>query len=141
MSDKAFVDTNVMVYAYDRRAATKQARSEELLARLWAEKRGVISTQVLQEFCCSVRRKFVQPLSLDETRTAIRAYREWHVVTNSADSVLRALEIEQRYRISFWDGLIVQAAASAGCGILYSEDFSHGQEYEGVLVINPFAEP
>jgi len=140
MSGKAFVDTNVLVYAHDRRAAIKQGRSQELLARLWTEKKGVISTQVLQEFCVSVRRKFIQPLSLDETRAAIRAYRQWHVAVNSADSVLRALEIEQRYQLSFWDALIVEAAGSAGCEVLYSEDLSHGQEYEGVLVVNPFQE-
>ncbi|HXX15195.1 MAG TPA: PIN domain-containing protein [Candidatus Eremiobacteraceae bacterium] len=140
MSGKAFVDTNVLVYAHDQGTAMKQGRSQELLARLWTEKKGVISTQVLEEFCVSVRRKFVQPLSLDETRAAIRAYGQWHVVVNSADSVLRALEIEQRYQLSFWDALIIQAAGSAGCEVLYSEDFSNGQEYEGVLVVNPFQE-
>ena len=53
---------------------------------------------------------------------------------------LRAMEIEERYQLSFWDAMIVQAAESAGCEILYSEDFVHGREYEGVLVVNPFVE-
>ncbi len=138
MSAKAFVDTNVLVYAYDRGAAGKQARSQELLTLLWMDKQGVISTQVLQEFCVTVRHKFVQPLSLQQVREAVFVYQRWQMVVNSADSILRALEVEQRYQLSFRDAMIVQAAASGGCEILYSEDLSHGQEYEGVLVLNPF---
>lgn len=61
-------------------------------------------------------------------------------MVNSPESILRALEIEQKCQLSFWDALIVQAASSAGCEVLYSEDLSHGQEYEGVLVVNPFKE-
>ena len=63
---------------------------------------------------------------------------KWQTVVNTAESIVRALEIERRYQLSFWDAMIVQAAASAGCEVLYSEDLSHGQEYQGVLVINPF---
>lgn len=109
-----------------------------MLTLLWMDKQGVISTQVLQEFCVTVRHKFVQPLSLQQVREAVFVYQRWQMVVNSADSILRALEVEQRYQLSFRDAMIVQAAASGGCEILYSEDLSHGQEYEGVLVLNPF---
>jgi predicted nucleic acid-binding protein len=64
-------------------------------------------------------------------------YLRWEVVVNTGDSVLEAADLEARYRISFWDALIVQAAASSGAEILYSEDLSNGQVYSGVRVVNP----
>ncbi len=138
MSGEAFVDTNLLVYAHDRHAGTKAIRAQELLVQLWKENRGVLSTQVLQAFCVNVRRKFQQPLTAEEVREAVLAYKSWRLVVNTANSILRALELEQRYQMSFWDAMIVQAAESAGCEVLYSEDLSHGQEYGGVLVVNPF---
>ena len=138
MSGEAFVDTNVLVYAHDRNAGPKAIQAQELLARLWQEKRGVLSTQVLQEFCVNARRKFQRPMTDQEVREAVLAYKSWRMVVNTANSILRALELEQRYQTSFWDAMIVQAAESAGCEVLYSEDFSHGQEYGDVLVVNPF---
>ncbi len=138
MSGEAFVDTNLLVYAHDRHAGRKAIRAQEILAQLWKENRGVLSTQVLQEFCVNVRRKFQQPLTAEEVREAVLAYKSWRLVVNTANSILRALELEQRYQMSFWDAMIVQAAESAGCEVLYSEDLSHGQEYGGVLVVNPF---
>jgi predicted nucleic acid-binding protein len=140
MNGRAFLDTNILVYAHDQSAGEKTAKAQELLAQLWKEGRGVLSTQVLQEFCVNVRRKFQQPVKPEQVREAILVYRKWRMVVNRAESVLRALEIEKRYQLSFWDAMIVQAAESAGCEILYSEDLSHGQEYEGVLVVNPFKE-
>jgi len=138
MSGEAFVDTNLLVYAHDTHAGPKSVRAQELLTQLWREQRGVLSTQVLQEFCVNVRRKFQQPMTTAEVREAVLVYANWRVVVNTSDSVLRALELERRYQISFWDAMIVQAAESAGCEMLYSEDLSHGQEYGGVLVVNPF---
>ena len=73
-------------------------------------------------------------------REAIRDFIGWETVVNAPPPVLRAMEIEERYQLSFWDAMIVQAAESAGCEILYSEDFTHGREYEGVLIVNPFVE-
>jgi predicted nucleic acid-binding protein len=138
MSGESFVDTNLLVYAHDTHAGSKSVRAQELLAQLWRERRGVLSTQVLQEFCVNVRRKFQQPMTTAEVREAVLVYASWRVVVNTGNSVLRALELEERYQISFWDAMIVQAAESAGCEVLYSEDLSHGQEYGGVLVVNPF---
>lgn len=138
MSGKSFADSNLLIYAHDRSTGPKSTKAQELLANLWRERRGVLSTQVLQEFCENARRKSVRPVSVEQLREAIREFMGWEVVVNSADSVLPTLEIEARYQISFWDAMIVQAAASASCEVLYSEDLSHGQEYDGVLVINPF---
>lgn len=138
MSGEAFVDTNLLVHAHDQNGGAKTIRAQELLAQLWKERRGVLSTQVLQEFCVNARRKFQQPMTTAEVREAVLVYRTWRLVVNTANSILRGLELEQRYNLSFWDAMIVQAAESAGCEVLYSEDFSHGQEYGGVLVVNPF---
>jgi predicted nucleic acid-binding protein len=138
MNGKAFIDTNILIYAHDHRAGARYQLAEELLEKLWHEKRAVLSTQVLQEFCVNARRKSTKPIDMDELRETIRDFLGWQIVVNSAESVLRALETEVRYQISFWDAMIVQAAESAGCEVLYSEDLSHGQKYNGVLVINPF---
>jgi predicted nucleic acid-binding protein len=140
MSDKCFVDTNVLVYAHDRSAGPKHVAAQALIQELWNSGLGVLSTQVLQEFCVSLRRKAARPLAADEVRRLIQDYSTWEVVTNTAESILRALEIEARYKTSFWDALILHAAEASGASILYSEDLSSGQRYGAVRVVNPFAE-
>jgi predicted nucleic acid-binding protein len=141
MSDKCFVDTNILVYAHDRSAGAKSERAKTLLLQLWDSGRGVLSTQVLQELCINLRRKAGNPLPVDEVRRLIREYSTWEVVTNTPESVLRALEIEMRYKTSFWDALILQAAEDAGASILYSEDLATGQRYGGIQVMNPLIDP
>lgn len=137
MSDKYFVDTNILLYAHDRLAGAKHERARAVLEALWESRAGVVSTQVLQELCVNVRRKAVQPLSVDETRQAVTDYRSWEVVVNTPASVLTALDLEERYQVSFWDALIIQAAEAAGATVLYSEDLSDGQTYGSVRVVNP----
>ena len=85
----------------------------------------------------NVRRKSNHPLSVEETRRLIQDYSSWTIVTNTAESVIEALDIESRYNISFWDALIVQAAGSSGATVVYSEDLAHGQSYGSVRVVNP----
>jgi predicted nucleic acid-binding protein len=137
MSDKFFVDTNILLYAHDSGTGIKHERARDLMDRLWSLRQGVLSTQVLQEFAISLRRKISPPLSTLETREWITQYMRWEVVVNTSRSVLNALEIEERYQISFWDALIVQAAESAGAETLYTEDLSDGQSYGTVRVVNP----
>lgn len=137
MSDKCFVDTNILVYAHDRSAGVKHQRAQMLLEQLWDSGRGVLSTQVLQELCINLRRKASQPLPVEEVRQLIRDYSTWEIVTNTAESVLQALDIEMRYKTSFWDALIFQAAESSGASILYSEDLATGQRYGAIQVVNP----
>jgi predicted nucleic acid-binding protein len=139
MSDKCFVDTNILVYAHDSSAGTKHPQARSLVEALWDSGLGVLSTQVLQEFCVSVRRRAARPWALDELRERIQDYLSWEVVVNNRESALHALALEQRWQIPFWDALILHAAESSGCSILYSEDFSHGQAYGSIRVINPFA--
>ncbi len=137
MSDRFFVDTNILVYAHDRGAGEKYEKARELVAGLWKHRTGAISTQVLQELYVNVRRKAAAPISIEEARLLIEDYLSWEVVVNDGSSLLRALEVETRYQISFWDALIVQAAEQCGATILYSEDLSHGQEFGTVQVVNP----
>jgi len=137
MRDKFFVDTNILVYAHDRSAGIKRIRAMELLERLWISGNGVLSTQVLQEFRVNLRRKTANPPGIDELRALLREYSTWEVVIHSPDSIMRALDIEDRYKISFWDALILQAAHDAGTSIVYSEDLARGQIYGAVRVVNP----
>jgi predicted nucleic acid-binding protein len=137
MSDRYFVDTNILLYAHDAAAGEKHARAQALVEELWENRSGAVSTQVLQELAVNLRRKAKKPLDAKATRDIIADYLAWHVVVNGGDSILEALELEARYQLSFWDALIVQAAQVAGAEILYSEDLSDGQRYGTVRVKNP----
>ena len=137
MSDKAFVDTNILVYAHDSSSGVKHARALALIERLWTSGGGVLSTQVLQELCVNLRKKVARPFSNDETQQLIEDYLSWEVAVNTPNSILEAMAIETRHKISFWDALILQAAISSGAAILYSQDFSDGQAYGPIRVVNP----
>ncbi len=137
MSDKYFVDTSILVYAHDTSAGAKHLRAKALVEDLWRQRSGVVSTQVLQELCVNIRRKARHPVDLRTAREIVADYLSWAVVTNTGESVLEALQLEEHYQISFWDALIIQAAEASGAAVLYSEDLSDGQTYHGVRVVNP----
>jgi len=137
MSDSRFVDTNILMYAHDSTTGVKHERARALVEELWRGRSGAVSTQVLQELCVNVRRRSDRPLDVASTRALVADYLTWNVIVNDGESILAALEIEERYGISFWDALIIQAAEAAGADVLYSEDLSHGQRYGSVQVINP----
>jgi predicted nucleic acid-binding protein len=137
MSDKYFVDTNILMYAHDTSAGAKHERAKALVENLWRQRVGVVSTQVLQELCVNLRRKAGHPVDLRTVREIVADYLSWDVVTNTGESVLEALQLEEHYQISFWDALVVQAAEASGAAVLYSEDLSDGQTYRGVRVVNP----
>lgn len=137
MADKYFVDTNILIYAHDPSAGAKRDRARQLLEHLWTTGQGVLSTQVLQELCINLRRKVKPALAVDEIRRLVQDYLSWEIVVNSPHSALQALEIEVRFKVSYWDALILQAADSAGAAILYSEDLAAGQSYGAVRVVNP----
>jgi predicted nucleic acid-binding protein len=140
MSGKFFVDTNILIYAHDRLAGEKHQIAHELLEKLWVSGRGVLSTQVLQEFCVNLRRKVRRQIADHEIREAVQDFLAWEVIVNDGQSTLRALEIERRYQMSFWDALIIQAAEESGAEVLYSEDLNHQQRYGSVTVLNPFVQ-
>jgi predicted nucleic acid-binding protein len=126
-----FLDTNVVIYAFEE----QDARS--LAARGLLDRGAVVSVQVLNEFTVAVGRRlgFTWP----EARSALAAVRELcRVVPLTVQTHERALEIAERYRFSLWDGLVIAAALEAGCGTLYSEDMQDGQRIEGMTIWNPF---
>jgi predicted nucleic acid-binding protein len=137
MADKYFVDTNILLYAHDRTAGLKHERARQLVERLWNSGEGVLSTQVVQELCINLRRKIARPLPTEEIRHIIQDYLSWEIVVNSPVSVLHAMDIELRYRMSFWDALVLEAAEISGATVLYSEDLAAGQKYGAVQVTNP----
>ena len=138
MSGKFFVDTNILVYAHDRSAGRKHQRAKTLVEELWNSGEGVLSTHVLQELCINLRRRVTPPLSADEVRRLLQDYLAWQVVANAPEAVVHALDLESRYKISFWDALIVHAAEVAGASTLYSEDLGDRQKFDAVRVVNPF---
>jgi predicted nucleic acid-binding protein len=137
-SEFQFLDTNILIYAYDSQADTKAERSQQLLEELWLSKLGCISIQVLQEFYAGATGK--THLDSKVVTDIIAELSAWKVHSPVVKDVLRAVEIQQNYHISFWDALIVNSASQSGCAILWTEDLSDGQVYEGVRVQNPFIE-
>ena len=135
---KVFVDTNVLVYAYDRGAGSKHEIALSHVEKLWLEGNGVISTQVLQELYVNVRRKAQKSISIDQARALISDYLAWDPVVNDGASLLEAMDAERRYKLSFWDSLIVVAAQKSGASVLLTEDFNDGQKFGRVQVQNPF---
>ncbi|MFZ2631422.1 MAG: PIN domain-containing protein [Desulfosalsimonadaceae bacterium] len=138
MTAKTFVDTNILVYAHDFDAGAKRQTAAARLSALWENETGAISIQVLHEFYVTVTRKVSKPLSMAATRAIIENYLAWPVIINNEQTLMHAMEIEERYRLSFWDALIVAAACKSKAEILLTEDLSHEQEIEGVRIVNPF---
>lgn len=133
-----FCDTNVLIYAFEASAAAKRAQAKELVDRLWGARTGAVSVQVLQELFVVLTQKLPQKLPAIEARIIVADIACWRVVEPSAADVLQAIDSTQRWGISFWDAMIVTAAARAGAEVLWTEDLTHGQTYDGVEVRNPF---
>jgi len=137
MSDRCFVDTNILIYAHDREAGTKHEKAVRIIEDLWGHQAGVLSIQVLQEFYVNVTRKIPMPLSRAQARDVIEAYTAWPLAVNGPATLMKASDIEERHRLSFWDSLIVAAAVELGADRLLSEDLQHGRRIEGMIVENP----
>ncbi len=133
-----FVDTNVLVYAYDPTTTEKHERARQLVSRLWESGDGTLSVQVLQEFFWTVTRKVPRPLASATAIDILKELSVWNVFAPIAEDVLRAAELSARRRIAFWDAMIVHAAISAGSTILWSEDLAAGSRFDSVAIRNPF---
>ncbi|OFW56407.1 MAG: hypothetical protein A2W01_06295 [Candidatus Solincola sediminis] len=112
--------------------------AKEKLSELWDSQSGVLSTQVLQEFYVIVTRKIPKPLSNSKSRDIIESLLGWEVINNDVSSILRSIDLQDRYRYSFWDCLIIDAALKSEADILLSEDLKHGQAIGGLRILNPF---
>jgi predicted nucleic acid-binding protein len=141
MSDRIFIDTNVLVYAYDRTEPKKQMRALEVLDHLVIDGVGVVSTQVLAEFCVATTHKLAVPLSVNEAYERVKNYlQSWTVVDVTGMIVLEAVRGVRDYKFNFWDAQIWATARLNQIPLIFSEDFNVGQVIEGVRVVNPFAE-
>ena len=133
---KVFFDTNVLVYAQDLDAPHKRERSRQLMAEVAATGRGVISTQVLQEYYVTATRKLgVAPLA---AKSVVQSFRMFEIVQLSPELIAQAIDRSVLSQLSFWDALIVAASAASGCTTIYSEDLNAGQVIGSVKVVNPF---
>lgn len=135
-----FVDSNVLVYACDSSESAKQPRASEWMRRLWQTRSGRVSFQVLREFYVAVTRKLTPGLPPDVAHGDVRALLAWHPVAVDAGVLHAAWDVEKRFRLSFWDALIVGAAQIAECDHLLTEDLQDGQRFGPVQVVNPFTQ-
>ncbi len=136
MTANVFVDTNVLIYAVDQADLQKQQAAQAWRRWLWETNRGRISFQVLQEFYVNAIKK--QLSAQAEIRKEIEDLMTWQPIPLDASVIARAWKIEDRYRISFWDSLIIAAARVADCRYLLTEDLQRGQELDGVMIVDPF---
>ena len=136
MVARSFLDTNVLIYSIDRSNPGKQDTALELIARHAKERTGIISTQVLQEFYSAATRKLgVDPL---QARQHLRDFRIFDIVQVTPAIIEEGIDCSILHQLSFWDGLIIAAAATAASSELLSEDLNHGQVIQGITVRNPF---
>ncbi|HEY4576068.1 MAG TPA: PIN domain-containing protein [Thermoanaerobaculia bacterium] len=133
-----FVDANVLVYAEDRDAGDKHLIARDLVAELWRTGDGVLSIQVLQEFFVNVTRKLPRPLRPGEALAIVEQYLTWRVVENTGDLLLAGIRLASDLKVSFWDALVIQAARTARCDRLLTEDLNHGQRIGDLTIVNPF---
>ena len=138
--ERYFLDTNVLVYTFDDAASAKRIAARRLVCRALEEGRGVISFQVVQEFCDVATRKFARPLEPADLERYLRTVLAPLCDVHSSIALYdKALHIHEQTHFSFYDALIVAAAIASGCRALYTEDLQHGREIEGLRIIDPFA--
>ena len=136
MTSSIFLDANFLVYAYDKSAGTRHATACGKLEEFWTGSRQpYLSIQVLQEFHVNLLRK---GYGLENSTELISAFLDWPVIENTKELLRSALFIQERHQLSFWDANIIAAAQAAKAKELWTEDLNEGQDYGGVVVVNPF---
>lgn len=133
-----FLDTNILVYAFDISAGFKHDLAAQLVKSCWEDETGCLSIQVLQEFFVTVTRKLASPLDQQTAKQIVVDLTNWQVHAPATSDFLQAIELQQEHQISFWDAQVIQSATALGCSQLLSEDLNSGQWYGSVQVINPF---
>ena len=138
MPGKTFIDTNILVYAYDTDEPVKQARAREILKQGIEDETAFLSVQVIGEFFTVVTKRIPNPLSAEEAEQVLELLSILPIIELDFGMVRHAIDIHRRYGIAYWDALIVAAAHRAECTQILTEDLNTGQSYEGVTVVNPF---
>jgi predicted nucleic acid-binding protein len=134
-----FVDTNLLVYAHDLAETDRRPIAQATLDDLWRTRTGTLSTQVLSEFYVVATRKFEPPMTRRAAREVVGTYSAWPVVQIDGALILAASTLEERHTLSFWDALIIEAAARSGASRLLSEDLQGGRRIRNLTIENPFA--
>lgn len=135
-----FLDTNILVYAFDRLAGPRHDAAKALFQRITRDGNGVVSVQVLQEWVNTITRKVREPLALGDVRYWLQVFlnSNWQIVTPGASDLLVAVDIMERWQLSWWDALIVAMAQAAGAQILWTEDLNAEQNFGELMVRDPF---
>ena len=137
MATRSFIDTNVLIYAEASDAPVKQRIALDLLRQLYEEALGVLSTQVLQEYCNVALKKLRLPAR--HVRAQLDLYGQFEVVQVTPAIIHAGLDLHQTRSVGFYDAIIVAAAQTAGCEVVLSEDMNAGDSLAGVRIVNPFA--
>lgn len=138
MTAKVFVDTNVLIYSRDASEPMKQAQALAWMTRLWDTRTGCLSFQVLLEFYVTAITKLKPGLSAEEARLDIQDLLAWKPILTDEQIIEAAWRLQDRFRLPWWDALIVAAAQISDCKYLLSEDFHEGMELGDLRVVNPF---
>jgi len=139
MSGKLFLDTNIFVYAFDVAAPSKARKATRLVRDAVDTGKGIVSYQVVQEFFSVAFRRFVHPMSVAEAEQyLITVFRPLLAIQSSPALYVESLRIAGKYRLAWYDSIVVASALEGHCDTLYSEDFQHGREIEGLRIENPF---
>lgn len=138
---KVFIDTNILVYAYDVSAGEKHESAVEIMSDLWNSGQGVISMQVLQEFFVNVTGKIPKPLDVTTAREVVRDFLKWSPVLINGEIIVDAIDIHAAHKYSFWDALIIASAIEGGAGTLLTEDLSDKHKIKNIVIKNPFKQP
>jgi predicted nucleic acid-binding protein len=137
MSADTFVDTNILIYAYDMDAGGKQTAASAVVRDLWESGKGILSTQVFQEFYVNVTSKIPTPIPPAKARGILENYFAWKVQVIQPGTILRAAEYQERHQLSFWDAMVLATAHEGNAVVLFTEDLNPGQIIEGIQIINP----
>lgn len=135
---KVFVDTNIIVYAYDVSAGEKHHKAVKIMKDIWSIGNGIISSQVLQEFFVNVTGKIPKPLNVPTAKEIIKDLLKWKTVSINGEIILEAIDIHNVHKFSFWDSAIIAAAIEGGAGILLTEDLTDKYKIKGIVIKNPF---
>ena len=133
---RTFLDTNILVYGDDGDEPEKQRKALDLIAVHRQMRTGVVSLQVLQEYFTVVTRK--KKLDPGIARTKVEIYSRFHLGEPGVSDILAAIDIHRLHGFSYWDALVLRMAKQTGCRVLLSEDMQHGQDFDGVRIVNPF---
>ena len=131
-----FIDTNVLIYAFDSDAGVRHSKSADLIERLTIDGNGALSTQVLSEFYSFSTRKL--GMRSEEADEVIRDLASWKIHAPGHRDVVQAISMQLRYQVAWWDAMILNSALELDAIILWSEDFNNGQTFNGLTVRNPF---